>query len=86
MDSTIDIRHWLETKQAALQLDKSTVTITRMAKDGRLRGVIYGGGSKRRRLRIDPLSVTEFLAREKAPIPGEFCEHSNVRSKAGGQG
>jgi len=60
MDATIDIRSWLTPKEAAFRIRKCTSTVTRMAKDGRLRGVICGGGKQRRRLRIDPASVAAF--------------------------
>jgi hypothetical protein len=55
--NTADLRTWLEPKQVAAILRKSRQTVIHMIDDGRLRGAIVGGGSKRRRLKVDPTSV-----------------------------
>lgn len=60
MDSTVDIRHWLEPKQAALAMRKAKATVIRMVGDGRLKAVVYAGGLKRRRMKIDPASVDRY--------------------------
>jgi hypothetical protein len=52
-----DVRAWMEPKQVAARIKRSTKTVIAMVDDGRLRGIVVGGGRKRRRIRIDPASV-----------------------------
>jgi hypothetical protein len=47
----------MEPKQVAARIKRSTKTVIAMVDDGRLRGIVVGGGRKRRRIRIDPASV-----------------------------
>ena len=59
----------ITTAEAAARLSVSRMTVLRLLKTGRLKGVLVGEGKKRKHLRISVADLEAFVASPTKPTP-----------------